>query len=106
MGIPAQLCAGGGAGGVCGGDGTVRGRRPGLHPGRDLLVPLVVITAIVAGFAVARVLLWPDSLPLRFALEVSYRIILLTAAIALLRARKGRWELGHGCWRVVCWCSI
>ena len=36
----------------------------------------------VAGFAVARALLWPDSLTLRVALEVSYRIVLLTAAIA------------------------
>ena len=61
---------------------------------RDLLAPLAAITVSVAGFAVARVLLWPDSLPLRVALEVSYRIILLTAAIALLRARRGRWELG------------
>ena len=59
---------------------------------RNLLVPLAVATAVVAGFAVARVLLWPGVLPLRFALEVSYRIILLTAAIALIRARKGRWE--------------
>ncbi len=62
--------------------------------GRDLLAPLAAITVIMAGFAVARVLLWPDSLPLRVALEVSYRIILLTASIALLRARRGRWELG------------
>jgi two-component system NtrC family sensor kinase len=61
---------------------------------RNLLAPLTAITVIVAGFAVARVLLWPDSLPLRFALEVSYLIILLTAAIALLSARRGRWELG------------
>ncbi len=61
---------------------------------RNLLVPLAVITVSEAGFAVARVLLWPDSLPLRFALEISYRIILLTAAIALVRARRGRWELG------------
>jgi PAS domain S-box-containing protein len=61
---------------------------------RNLLVPLAAITASVAGFAVVRVLFWPDSLPLRFALEVSYRIILLTAAIALLRARRGRSELG------------
>jgi PAS domain S-box-containing protein len=60
---------------------------------RNLLTPLAAITLCVAGFAVARVLLWPDSLPLRVALEVSYRIVLLTAAIALLRARKGRWEL-------------
>ncbi|MGA7927869.1 MAG: ATP-binding protein [Candidatus Sulfotelmatobacter sp.] len=60
---------------------------------RNLLLPLAAITLSVAGFAVARVLLWPDSLTLRVALEVSYRILLLTAAIALLRARQGRWEL-------------
>jgi PAS domain S-box-containing protein len=60
---------------------------------RNLLVPLAAITLSVAGFAVARVLLWPDSLTLRVALEVSYRIVLLTAALALLRARQGRWEL-------------
>jgi PAS domain S-box-containing protein len=61
---------------------------------RNLTAPLAAITICVAGFAVARVLMWPDSLPLRVALEVSYQIILLTAAVALLRARKGRWELG------------
>jgi PAS domain S-box-containing protein len=61
---------------------------------RNLLAPLAAITVIVASFAVARGLLWPDSLPLRVALEVSYRIILLTAAIALLQARRGRWQLG------------
>ncbi len=61
---------------------------------RNLLVPLAAITVSVAGFAVARVLLWPDSLPLRVALEVSYRIILLTAAIALA-ARPPR-PLGAG----------
>ncbi len=59
---------------------------------RDLIVPLMVITPILVGFAGARVLLWPDSLPLRMAVEVGYRIILLTAAIALLGARRGRWE--------------
>jgi PAS domain S-box-containing protein len=59
---------------------------------RDLLLPLTVITPILVGFAGARVLLWPDSLPLRVAVEVGYRIILLTASIALLRARRGRWE--------------
>ncbi len=59
---------------------------------RNLLAPLAAITVSVAGFAVARVVLWPDSLPLRVALEVSYRIILLTAALALLRGRRGRWE--------------
>jgi len=60
---------------------------------RNLLVPLVAVTLGTAGFAAARVLLWPDSLLLRVALEVAYRIILLTAAIALVRARRGRREL-------------
>jgi PAS domain S-box-containing protein len=59
---------------------------------RNLMAPLVAVTLSSAAFAVARVLLWPDSLPLRVALEVSYRIILLSAAIALLRARRGRRE--------------
>ncbi len=59
---------------------------------RDLILPLTVITPVLVGFAGARVLLWPDSLPLRVAVEVGYRIILLTASIALLRARRGRWE--------------
>ena len=59
---------------------------------RDLIVPLTVITPILVGFAGARLLLWPESLPLRVALEVGYRIILVTASIALLRARRGRWE--------------
>ena len=59
---------------------------------RDLILPLMVITPVLVGFSGARVLLWPDSLPLRVAVEVGYRIILLTASIALLRARRGRWE--------------
>jgi two-component system NtrC family sensor kinase len=61
---------------------------------RELIIPLAVITPILLGFAGARVLLWPDSLPLRMAVEVSYRIILLTASIALLHARRGRREPG------------
>jgi PAS domain S-box-containing protein len=60
--------------------------------GRDLLVPLMVITPILAGFAGARVLLWPDSLPMRMALELGYRIVLLIASIALVRARRRRWD--------------
>jgi two-component system NtrC family sensor kinase len=60
--------------------------------GRDLIVPLMVITPVLVGFAGVRVLLWPDSLPLRVAVEVGYRIVLLTASVALLRARRGRWE--------------
>ena len=60
--------------------------------GRDLILPLMVITPLLVGFGGARILLWPDSLPLRVAVEVSYRIILLTASLALLHARRGRWE--------------
>jgi PAS domain S-box-containing protein len=59
---------------------------------RDLVLPLMVITPVLVGFAGARVLLWPDSVPLRVALEISYRLVLLTAAVSLLRARRGRWE--------------
>jgi len=59
---------------------------------RELIVPLTVITPILVGFAGARILLWPDSLPLSVGLEVGYRVILLTASIALLGARRGRWE--------------
>jgi PAS domain S-box-containing protein len=59
---------------------------------RDLILALTVITPLLVGFGGARVLLWPDSLPLRMAVEVSYRIVLLTASLALLRARRGRWE--------------
>ena len=60
---------------------------------RNLMTPLVGVTLGTTAFAVARVLLWPDSLPLRVALEVAYRIILLTASVALLRARRGRGEI-------------
>jgi PAS domain S-box-containing protein len=59
---------------------------------RNLLLPLAVITPVLVGLAGARVLLMPDSLPLRFAVEISYRILLLTGAVALLRSRRGRWE--------------
>jgi two-component system NtrC family sensor kinase len=59
---------------------------------RDLVVPLTVITPVLVGFAGVRILLWPESLPLRVGLEVGYRIILLTASIVLLRSRRGRWE--------------
>jgi len=59
---------------------------------RDLLMPLMVITPVLVGFAGARVLLWPDSMPLRMALEIGYRLVLLTAALALWRARRARWD--------------
>ena len=59
---------------------------------RNLLAPLAAITATVAAFAIARTFLWPGSPPLRVALEVAYRILILVAVFALLNARRGRWE--------------
>ncbi len=59
---------------------------------RNLIVPMSVITAVLVGASGARVLLAPESVPLRMAIEVSYRVILLTGSLALLRARRGRWE--------------
>ena len=59
---------------------------------KDFLTPLLAATPILVIFSAARVLLWPDSVPLRVALEVGYRLILLTASLCLLRARRGRWE--------------
>jgi PAS domain S-box-containing protein len=61
---------------------------------RELLASLAMIAPMMAAFAAAGTLLWPDSLPMRVAVEAGYRIILLTAAAALLRARRGRWETG------------
>src|ERR1700739_3750852 len=55
---------------------------------RDLIVPLMVITPVLVAFAGAGVLLWPESLPLRFALEIGYRIVLLAVAVVLMRARR------------------
>jgi PAS domain S-box-containing protein len=62
--------------------------------GRNLLGPLAAVTLSLAAFAVARALFWSDVPALRSLLEISYRFILLSAAISLLRARRGRWELG------------
>jgi two-component system NtrC family sensor kinase len=59
---------------------------------KNLIVPITVITPLLVGFAGAQVLLAPDSLPLRMALEIGYRILLVTAAVTLLYSRRGRWE--------------
>ncbi len=61
---------------------------------RGLILPLLLITLSVMGFAVARVWLWPDSITLRVALEVAYRLVAITAAFRLIRYRWARWEAG------------
>src|SRR5438105_286971 len=61
---------------------------------KNLFLPLLFISLALVGYAVARPLLWPDSVPLRVALEVAYRIVAVTAAMELIRVRWGRWETG------------
>ena len=61
---------------------------------RSYLLLVVLVTVAVAGFAVARALLWPDSVTLRVALEISYRLIAIIAAVQVMGFRWGRGELG------------
>jgi len=62
---------------------------------RRLLLPLLVFCIAVMAYAAARAILWPDSFPLRVGLEVAYRLMALSAVIALIRFRWARWEMGH-----------
>jgi len=59
-----------------------------------LLVPVLAFSLIVMGYGVACELLSPASFLLRAVFEASYRLILLTAAIELIRFRWARWEIG------------
>lgn len=61
---------------------------------RKLLLPLLLISLSVIAYAVARALYWPDSLTMRVALEVAYRVILLSAVFQLVRYRWARVEVG------------
>src|SRR6266478_4038401 len=61
---------------------------------RDFLPPLLVISVALMGFALLQGIWWPDSVTLRFALELSYRAVLLLAAIQILRFRRARKEIG------------
>jgi PAS domain S-box-containing protein len=58
------------------------------------LAPLLAICVALIAFASLRSILWPDSVTLRFALEFSYRILTLSAAIQVLRFRRARREIG------------
>ena len=61
---------------------------------RDLLLPLLLIGISVMAFAFIRPLYWPDSITLRVALEVAYRIILVATAVQLLHFRWTRTDAG------------
>jgi PAS domain S-box-containing protein len=61
---------------------------------REFLAPLLAISIVLIGFALAQGVLWPDSVTLRFALEISYRMLALAAAAQVLRFRRARKEIG------------
>ncbi|HEV2731820.1 MAG TPA: GAF domain-containing protein [Terriglobales bacterium] len=61
---------------------------------RAFLLPLLLIALCIIAYAATRAMLWPDSVTLRVALEISYRLIALTASIQLIRFRWARWEIG------------
>ena len=61
---------------------------------RDWLAPLLGIGIALIGFAAVRASLWPNSPTLRFALELSYRLLAIFAVFALLRFHRTRKEIG------------
>lgn len=62
--------------------------------GNKFVVPLLGIGLAVIVFAVAQSLYRPGSLALRSALELSYRLLELAAAVQVLRFRRARKEIG------------
>jgi len=61
---------------------------------RFLLAPLLAISLGLIAFAALRSVYWPASVPLHFALELSYHLLTLSAAILILRFRRARREIG------------
>ena len=61
---------------------------------RDLLAPLLCISIALIVFAIVQGIWWPGSTTLHFALEISYRIVALSAAWQILRFRRARKEIG------------
>jgi two-component system NtrC family sensor kinase len=61
---------------------------------KKFLMSLGLVALVLAGYAVARALLWPDVAMARVPLEVGYRLVLLGTAAQILRSRWGRWEVG------------
>ena len=61
---------------------------------RKLLIAVALFALALAGFTVARLLLWPDSFVLRGVLEAGYRLVALAAVVQLIRYRWARHEVG------------
>jgi PAS domain S-box-containing protein len=57
---------------------------------RKLILPLLVISLVLTSYAVVRVLYLPESMTLRVALEVAYRVVAFSAAAQLIRYRWAR----------------
>src|SRR5438445_3079540 len=62
---------------------------------KKLILPLLLVTIAATAYAALRALYWPDSLIGRVALEVSYRIVAVTAAVQLIPSRCPRWEIAQ-----------
>ena len=61
---------------------------------RAFLAPLLAISLALIAFATLESIVWPHSETLRFALELSYRLLTLSAAVQILRFRRARREIG------------
>jgi PAS domain S-box-containing protein len=60
----------------------------------NLLAPLLGLTVCLVAYAFVQALWWPGSETLRFALELSYRVLTFGAAVQVLRFRRARREIG------------
>jgi two-component system NtrC family sensor kinase len=61
---------------------------------QKLVIFLLPALVLLVALAVTRALVWPNLFVLRIVLEVSYRIVAVSAVIQLMRFRRARWELG------------
>ncbi len=58
------------------------------------LLPLLFISLALTGFGLMQGVYWSNSVTMRFALELSYRILAVAAAVQVLRFRRARKEIG------------
>jgi len=61
---------------------------------REFLAPLLGISVALIGLALVQGIMFSGSVPVRFALELSYRLVALAAVIQILRFRRARKEIG------------
>jgi len=58
------------------------------------LLPLTIVSLGLITFALMQGIYWPSSVTMRFALEISYRVLAVAAAGQVLRFRRARKEIG------------